>query len=492
MPFTFTPASISTLGWIGILCALIGIIVLIVALTAPPRPRVAFLEGSDLDFIPAGESAYQVFTQDAGDTYNLLITQSRPIVEARVTADTVVGVCTDLYGQGVRIFAGMLESALLLPLARFAYTHPDTIFLSASSTIPRAGILPANVFRLYPSDVTLVQKFHKLLATEFPTKTRLVVVNGSPTNAWATAVTTLLNQQDIEGVTTTHVLTASEQDGTPQTNTVYVYAGDRANFTLADDMTGADIIIMSGNGWDFEVIAERNYMDANRVYTLDAINSMRPIQTTILRTETVSTFLGPLLQALQIAVTVDNGWDGRTSLSTMVDQLYGVGGNLLFTQSRDGNVEGLFLRRLRATACSNCFIGWIEDNIVDPVGDFFEDSVTAVVRMVTESEQISCSMQVASCLSSVQSGDVGNTTQACMPMLNPLDEEKGACLRAVAGVSHECLEGLREAVETGELANAATHCTVDMMNAYIIEPVAEAIIPFSLFNTAFESVAGIL
>lgn len=470
------------LQWVVGILAVALVIVVLGLLLSKPRARLAVLNGSSLDFLPDGHSAYTIFSKAEEGSHNLLFTQQRPIVERDITPETVEAVCEELYGQGVRMYTGLLESAILLHLVDFALRHPDVVIVSASSTIPRQNLLPPNMFRVMGTDVAMIRALPNVITSQFgSTVTRISVVNGSPGNVWADAMAALVQGMLASSYTIATALTNTEQAGTPRTDTVYLYMGDRAHCTLPSVMSAdAKIVIVSGTGWEFEVTAERNYMEENQVYSIDTMNSTKALQAATMRTEKLSPFLGTFLQALNALIAVDNVWNGRMNLTHMLEVTYGAGGSLLFTPSHDGNVEGLYVQRLQATSCSNC--------ILDAIGGFFVGAATFVVNVVTESDVISCGIQAATCASALgaainMSINHHDLIRACKPLFEPFDDED-PCMGLITGLSSDCMRAMKTCVTEVNCNPALPVCTTDMITDAVGDQF-DRIIPFSLFSFLF-------
>ena len=458
-----------------VLCVVVLILVLIAVL--PRRPRLAILNGTSLDFLPDGHSTYQTFQRSEEGSHNLLFTQTRPIVEREVTPATIGDVCTELYRRGVRMFTGILESALLMPLIPFATAHPDAVIVSASSTVPRKGLLPPNIFRLMASDSVLVEHMKTTIPATFGRDiTTLKVVNGSPGNVWADSMVALIQGILSDDFTVSTTLTSGEQGGTPSPNTVYVYMGDREAFTLASTMTGADILVVSGTGWPFEITEGNDFMARNRVHSIDTVNSIKAMQTATLRVGSLSPFLGSLLQSIRMLISVDNLWDGREDLTRLLEVTYGT--SLMFTPSHDGNIEGLFVQRMRATSCSDC-------GLFDSIANAFSDAVTFVVNVVTESDVVSCGVQAVTCASALGSAAAQNMNhddliRACKPLVVPFDGG-GACISAATGVSRECFDNMQLCVNESNCNPALQVCTTDLVIKGA-KPFFNRVIPWSVFS----------
>lgn len=468
----------------------VAVMTLFLLVAHNPKPRTAILNGAALDFIPSGADMYSVFRSEEPPFHDALYDAVRPVVQADVDCTTVVDTCRRLYAQGVRIFVGMLESKLLLALAPFARTHPRALILSASSSVPRAGVLPKNVFRLYPNDRDLYYEVRKVIADRFGTAVnRAVLVNGSPGNVWTDAVGMVLQSMVRTGegaanFTVTTTMTAAEEGGTPGEDTAYIYFGDKANFNLAEHFgVGADanILIMSGTGWTFEVTPTNNPYASNTVVTMDMVNDTKVMYAAMLRLHTTSVWAGYLLQALHLATELDSKWDGVASLTDACDALYGFGGHRVFNADHDGVATGAFTNAATGH-CPNCFfsISWPSIPPVSDAFSFVEESFDEAVSVMSAilDAPITCGTQIAACSTAVAGGDAAGLKSACVPLLNPADNGS-ACVSLATGMSQACMQNMSlcGSGTTSACTAATTACTVDMLRQSAAVTAA-AYIPF--------------
>ena len=470
-----------TMAWYGMAVLLIVTCVIIWALVAsrPARARTAILNGSQLDFVPPGTDMYRIFRSKEPPFHDALYDVVRPVVHVDgVTHATIAQTCTALYADGVRIFTGMLESELLVALAPFARSHPDALVLSASSSIPRAGVLPKNVFRLYPNDRDLYHEVRKVVADRFGTHvSRAVLVNGSPGNLWSDAVQMILHSmqrgtagEEAGTFTVTEAMTTAEQGGAAAEDTVYIYAGEQAGFNLADHFTTgeAHILIVSGTGWTFPVTAVDNPYTRNQVYSLDMINSTKFMHAAMLRLHTPSIWPGYLLHAMHLATELDGKWNGTSSLTDLCESMYGLGGHRVFNADHDGIADGGFTNRVTGT-CDSCLfsVSWPSVPDVGPAFSFVEDTFGSAVSVTAGllDTPITCGTQIAACSVAVAERDATSLASACTPLVDPTVSGGQACISLATGISSACLHDLTLCGQGNHEAcrNGTATCTLSML-----------------------------
>lgn len=443
---------------------------IIVALLIRRPPRIALLEGSSLDYISDGTSALSLFTANGQDgAGNLLYPYNYKgrLRTAHITPETVDATAEQLYKQGVRIYVGMLETAMLLPMLAFARRHSNVVILSAASTLPRANLIPPNVFRLGMTSAAFVRALHGVIKDRFTGITRVLAVNGTPSNEWATTIKNLAPLLTTFDYTVADTMTTTEAAGTPRSDTVYIYAGNKADFHLHTHFSaGANILVAEATGWKFTIDAGTNDPLANHhVFSVDAINGGKVFQIATMRTGKPAPLMGHLLHALRIALVVDRQVSVSTKLMSTIAQQYGPHSQLVFTEAHDGNIEGLFTARLLSVEsdCTNCLfseIGSFIGGAAETAGNAFNDTVNYMQDVVLEADTVRCGEQVASCANALQGGDV---RAVCGPLLHPLDGDS-PCLQAVNSQAGDCMDYLGDCVNNNnQCAAAAGVCTTAVL-----------------------------
>lgn len=457
-----------------LLFVLAGVILVVVAvlLLQTQSPRLAILNGSVLDFIEDGAAMHRKFTSHSRGFSSLLFHENRPVViENGVTEANVVATCERLYERGIRIFTGMLESQLAVAVQPFARHHPDAIVLSASSSVPRHGILPPNLFRLYPDDSGIALITEQVITQKFPTTQtgarRVVVVLGTPSSVWAQGVHAMMYAMDGERFQVTSEMTSSEAAGSARSDTVYIYAGSKDDFNLTTLFSGANILVMSGTGW---VLPDPEPGDAqSTVFGLDMVNTMETQHAAMMRLENMSIWPGYLLHAMQVATEVDSLWDGRTDLTSFVYTRYGPGGLRVFDSRHDGLGAGAYVTVLKY-ACTNCF-GFSFSDIIKTVEAAATDALVVVGGLVPA--PLTCASQAAACAVplgaataaiAVGTHPAGSLLSGMQGACAPLVSET-ACISATTGFSQACVDRMAACVQgdVNQCVETAAHCTASAL-----------------------------
>ena len=459
------------------ICALV-LVGLVMFHKKPPRPPIVFLQGSSLDFVPSGSSAIELFQGE----HNLLIGAQTSFHVEDVNESTIEAACLRLYNDAhARIFVGMLESALLLRLAPFARDHPECIFVSASSSVPRAQIFPSNVFRLYASDANIAGEVHQAVSHHFfendgDPLTRVVLHNGSPENAWATTVAFLLQQMESSehggyDVVLRENWTPGEEAGIPRSDTVYIYAGAQNAFDFAshfapsdDSEPPANILVVSGTGW---VLNEREspHVHNHNVRTFDMVNDPKMLLAAQLRVKNRLPWPGYLLQALFVASEVEAHTRSGEAYRDTCMRIFGPQSYRFFTSNGDGDPTGSLVNRF-VSDTDEASVGTLRpaSTLQGEICSTQEDDAWAaqtnrfaVVNMsVGTVKPITCADQTVACANALDSGVISLIYTACAPTIQTIDQQGSTCLDVTQGGA--CMLELKDCIESNTEFNAARAC----------------------------------
>ena len=79
-----------------------------------------------------------------------------PILDTQSSVNNTINLLNSTYAQGVRVYLGFSRSTMLTAVISWFDTHPDAVGISLWSTAISLNTVPRNIYRMIPSDDTLL------------------------------------------------------------------------------------------------------------------------------------------------------------------------------------------------------------------------------------------------------------------------------------------------------------------------------------------------